>query len=105
MALLGKATHWASLARDASPRPVRHSPGRLDETTEEGFFGRFLAQLAVPAAQLALDRTADGDVLLHLIDVTTGSAAALAPDRGHGHIVRQAGPARLWDDVETAWSA
>ncbi|TYB46444.1 ATP-grasp peptide maturase system methyltransferase [Actinomadura chibensis] len=97
----GNPGHWASLTSDAPPRPVRHSPHRLDEATGEGFFGRFLAQLAAPNAQLL---TGGGDVL-HLVDVTTGATATLVPDRVHGHLVRQAGPARLWDAVEAAWDA
>ncbi|GAA4241905.1 ATP-grasp peptide maturase system methyltransferase [Actinomadura meridiana] len=96
----GNPAHWAALTRDASPRPARHAPSRVDEATEEGFFGRFLAQLAVPDVQLATENTVDGPVL-HLVDVTTGSAATLTPD----HMVRQAGPARLWDAVEATWDA
>ncbi|MFG2091683.1 MULTISPECIES: hypothetical protein [unclassified Spirillospora] len=80
-------------------RPVRHSPERLDEATEEGFFGRFLAQLAVPNAQVV---TA-GDAM-HVTDVTSGSAATLAPDDG-GWRVQQAGPLRLWDAVKAVWEA
>lgn len=98
----GNPGHWASLTGDAPPRPVRHSPHRLDEATEKGFFGRFLAQLAAPDAQLVTQGTGDGGVL-SLVDVTTGAAATLTPDRVHGHTVRQAGPARLWDAVEAAW--
>jgi protein-L-isoaspartate O-methyltransferase len=91
----GNPAHWASLTRDAETRPVRYGPERLDESTEDGFAGRFLAQLAAPNAQLA---TLNGTT--QLIDVTTGSTAAFTPDG-----VRQAGPLRLWDAVEAAWSA
>ncbi|MFI0367759.1 ATP-grasp peptide maturase system methyltransferase [Actinomadura sp. 1N219] len=90
----GNPAHWASLARNADARAVRHGPERLEAATEEGFFGRFLAQLAVPNAQLVT--SADTTCL---IDVTTGSAAVLASDEGERH-VRQAGPLRLWDAVE-----
>ncbi|WP_279491630.1 hypothetical protein [Actinomadura sp. KC216] len=96
--------HWASVTHDAPPRPVRHSPHRLDEATSEGLFGRFLAQLAAPDAQLVTERTIDQDIL-HMIDVNTGAAATLIPDHAHGHTVRQAGPTRLWDAVEAAWDA
>ncbi|MGI5207306.1 ATP-grasp peptide maturase system methyltransferase [Spirillospora sp. CA-108201] len=93
----GNPTHWRALARKAAARPVRHSPERLDEPTEDGFFGRFLAQLAAPDAQLATS-----DEGLHLIDVTTGSVAALT-SRPDGWQVQQAGPLRLWDSIEEVW--
>lgn len=99
----GNPAHWSSLTRDAPPRTARHSPRRLGETTDQGFFGRFLAQLAAPNAQLVTESTGDEDVL-HLIDVTTGSAATLTPS-GEDWSVRQIGPLRLWDAVETAWNA
>jgi hypothetical protein len=97
----GNPAHWASLTRDSPPRQVRHDPGWLDDPTPGGFFGRFLAQLAVPAAQLA----ADGQGGLHLVDLATGSAATFSPQSAGGQFVRQAGPVRLWDAVETAWDA
>ncbi|WP_203596981.1 hypothetical protein [Actinomadura bangladeshensis] len=89
----GNPAHWASLTRDAETRPVRYGPERLDEPTEGGFAGRFLAQLAVPNAQLAvLNGTTQ------LLDVTTGSTAAFTPGG-----VRQAGPLRIWDAIEAVW--
>jgi hypothetical protein len=39
-----------------------------------------------------------GDTV-HLVDVTTGSAASLTPQDG-GWSVREGGPARLWDRIE-----
>jgi NACHT domain len=97
----GNPSHWAALTRSATPRPARHSPGRLEELTAEGFFGLFLAQLAAPNAQLA----SEGDTT-HLIDVTTGSVATLTPSGPDGNgTVRQAGPLRLWDAIEAAWDA
>ncbi len=91
----GNPAHWASLTHDAEPRPVRHGPERLDDSTEDGFSGRFLAQLAAPNAQLTMmNGTAQ------LIDVTTGSTAAFTSDG-----VRQAGPVRLWDASEATWDA
>ncbi|WP_245918670.1 ATP-grasp peptide maturase system methyltransferase [Actinomadura mexicana] len=95
----GNPAHWRALTRDAAARAVRHSPECLDEPTEERFFGRFLAQLAVPNAQLATS-----DEAVQLIDVTTGSAATLIPGPD-GWQVRQAGPLRLWDTVEAVWDA
>lgn len=95
----GNPVHWESLIRDAPERPARHDPRRLDEPTAEGFFGRFLAQLAAPTAQTM----SSGDTV-HLVDVTSGSVAALA---FHDSVwrVRQSGPARLWDAIEAAWDA
>ncbi|MFG2016296.1 ATP-grasp peptide maturase system methyltransferase [Actinomadura geliboluensis] len=91
----GNPAHWASLTHDAEFRPVRHGPERLDDSTEDGFSGRFLAQLAAPNAQLTMmNGTAQ------LIDVTTGSTAAFTSDG-----VRQAGPVRLWDAIEATWDA
>lgn len=100
----GNPAHWASLTASAPARAARHNPARLDEATNEGFFGRFLAQLAAPNAQLTTENTNGGDVL-HLVDVTTGSAATLTPDDDGGHVVRQTGPRDLWDAVEAAWDA
>lgn len=95
----GTPAHWDVLTREAAPRPARHEPGRLTEPTDESFFARFLAQLAVPTAQLT-----GTDDATHLIDVVTGSVAALVPEGGTWQ-VRQAGPVRLWDAVETALDA
>jgi hypothetical protein len=96
---IGNPAHWAALTRDASPRPARHSPDRLDKPTSEGFFARFLAQLAAPNAQLA-----STDDTVHLVDVATGSAASVTQHAGIWQ-ARQAGPVQLWDAVETAWDA
>lgn len=96
---VGNPAHWAGLTRDVDPRSVRHSPDRLEEATGEGFFARFLAQLAAPNAQLA----STGDTVW-LIDVTTGSVAAVTRRSGVWW-VRQAGPVCLWDAVETVWDA
>ncbi|MFC4054073.1 ATP-grasp peptide maturase system methyltransferase [Actinomadura syzygii] len=95
----GNPADWDALTRSAPGRPARYAPGRLDEATDEAFFGRFLAQLAAPNTQQLT--SPDGDTM-HLIDITTGSAATLTSG-GDGYTVRQAGPLRLWDAVETAW--
>ncbi|TDD34254.1 hypothetical protein E1287_17375 [Actinomadura sp. KC06] len=71
----------------------------MEAATGEGFFARFLAQLAAPGIQQATD----GDTV-HLIDVITGSAATLTR-AADGGTVRQAGPLRLWDAIEAAWDA
>lgn len=96
----GNPSHWASLTRDARPREVHHDWMRLNEATEAGFFGRFIAQLAAPGAQLATDG-GDG---VYLVDVATGSVAAFSSGPAES-TVRQVGPRRLWDDIEAAWNA
>ncbi|WP_216651535.1 hypothetical protein [Actinomadura litoris] len=79
----------------------------MDEATDEGFFARFLAQLAAPNTQQLTDP--DGNTV-HLVDVTTGSSVTLTPDsapggtsggpsEGRGWRVRQAGPLRLWEGL------
>ncbi len=90
---LGNPTHWSSLHRD-NPRPARHAPEQITAATDEGFFVRFLAQCAVPNAQMA---TLRDDV--HLVDVVSGSVATLTRD-GEIWQARQTGPVRLWDAVE-----
>ncbi|MGW1073534.1 hypothetical protein [Streptomyces sp. NPDC002537] len=46
--------------------------------------------------------TDGGPMLDHLIDLQGRSFATLVPDGGGGYVVRQGGPARLWDAVEEA---
>ncbi|MEV4252856.1 hypothetical protein AB0J52_06760 [Spirillospora sp. NPDC049652] len=99
----GNPAHWAHLTAGSPERDARHAPTRLDEATPTGFFGRFLAQLAAPNTQLAIHPAADGQDVRHLLDVTTGPAATLTATGDGGHTVRQTGPRRLWDDIETAW--
>ncbi|WP_327358071.1 hypothetical protein [Streptomyces sp. NBC_01304] len=36
---------------------------------------------------------------MHLVDVTTNSAATLTPDQG-GRQVREGGPLRVWERIE-----
>ncbi|MFE1247488.1 ATP-grasp peptide maturase system methyltransferase [Streptomyces sp. NPDC058735] len=93
----GNPAHWAAELPE-SPRIARHGPERITAATEEAFPLRFLVQSAVPDAQLAIV----GGVV-HLVDVVSGSAAALSPDGEGGDggwRVREAGPVRLWERVE-----
>jgi hypothetical protein len=76
-----------------SARRIRTCPERVIAATEEAFHLRFLAQSAVPGAQM----TTVGDTV-HLVDVTTGSAAAHPHDGGWS--VWEGGPARLWERIE-----
>lgn len=81
----GNPAHWAS-GLPEKPRSARHSPERVSAATEVAFHLRFLAQCAVPDAQM----TTVGEVV-HLVDVVTGSAATLTPDDGAWQ-VREGGP-------------
>ncbi|MFD4987561.1 ATP-grasp peptide maturase system methyltransferase [Streptomyces sp. NPDC058374] len=91
--VFGNPAHWAAgLPRTA--RTARQSPERITAATEEAFHLRFLAQCAVPDAQM----TTVGDIV-YLVDVVTGSAATLTPV-GDRWEVREGGPVRLWERVE-----
>ncbi|MDT0385961.1 ATP-grasp peptide maturase system methyltransferase [Streptomyces dubilierae] len=93
----GNPAHWA--AGLPAGRAARHSPERITAGTDEAFHLRFLAQCAVPDAQM----TTAGDVV-HLVDVTTGSAATLTPHEDLWE-VREGGPMRLWERIERVLSA
>lgn len=94
----GNPAHWvAGLPEQA--RSPRHTPERITAATEEAFHLRFLAQSAIPDAQM----TTVGEVV-HLIDVVSGSAATLAPT-GSGWQVREGGPVRLWERIEAVLDA
>lgn len=81
-----------SLFPRGEPRETRIDPNVLDDMT-----GVFVAQLAAPSAQ----RLGTGDEVI-LIDVATGSQASTKRMDGGGWTVRQHGPLRLWDAVESA---
>ncbi len=89
----GNPADWAA-GLPERPRPARHAPERLSAATSEAFHLRFLAQCAVPDAQMV---TVDG--VPHLIDVVSGSAATLTSD-GDAWNVREAGPVKLWERIE-----
>lgn len=92
--MFGNPAHWAAGVSGAAARMARHSPQRITAATEEAFHLRFLAQCAVPDAQM----TTVGDIV-HLVDVVTGSAATLTP-AGDRWEVREGGPVRLWERIE-----
>ncbi|MEU1407981.1 ATP-grasp peptide maturase system methyltransferase [Streptomyces sp. NPDC005728] len=94
----GNPAHWAA-DLPGKGRAARHSPDRITAATEEAFHLRFLAQCAVPAAQM----TAVGE-MVHLVDVVTGSAAALTFADG-GWQVRESGEVRLWSLIEEVLDA
>lgn len=89
----GNPADWSAGLPDES-RPARHTPDRLTEATDEAFHLRFLAQCAVPEAQMV---TIGG--VLHLIDIVSGSAATLSPE-GDEWNVREGGPLKLWTRIE-----
>ncbi|MEU6719061.1 ATP-grasp peptide maturase system methyltransferase [Nonomuraea sp. NPDC046802] len=91
----GNPAHWASTLTGRT-RMARHGPELINAASNEAFHLRFLAQCAIPNAQmLTIDDTT------YLIDVVSGSAAILTPDP-EGWQVRQHGPFLLWDAVEDA---
>ncbi|WP_327377707.1 ATP-grasp peptide maturase system methyltransferase [Streptomyces sp. NBC_01216] len=96
------------LARPQSPPPLGMLPD-IDQGDERlttlgadvinDWDTRFVAQIAAPRAQrISLDR--DGRTEHVLVDVGDGSWAALAETEGRW-TVRQGGPERIWDDIET----
>ncbi|MBM9624680.1 ATP-grasp peptide maturase system methyltransferase [Streptomyces zhihengii] len=94
----GNPAHWAAGLPETG-RAARHSPERITAGTEEAFHLRFLAQCAVPDAQM----TTVGEVV-HLVDVVTGSAATLTPVDGRWE-VREGGPVPLWERIERVLSS
>ncbi|MFZ3496086.1 ATP-grasp peptide maturase system methyltransferase [Streptomyces sp. 5.8] len=101
------------LARPQAPPPLGVLPDMSEGVERSALLGadvlddwdaRFVAQVAAPRAQrFSLDR--DGRTEHVLIDVEVGSWAVLYEDGGRW-IVRQDGPACLWDDIEdhvTRW--
>ena len=96
--VFGNPAHWAA-GLPEKPRTSRQSPERITAATEEAFHLRFLAQSAVPDAQMVTV----GDTV-HLVDVVTGSAATLIPTDG-GWRVREGGPVKLWERIERVLDA
>ncbi|MEU1452021.1 ATP-grasp peptide maturase system methyltransferase [Streptomyces avermitilis] len=94
----GNPAHWAA-GLPAMPRMARHRPERITDATEEAFHLRFLAQSAVPDAQMT---TVSG--VVHLVDVVTGSAATLTR-QDCGWQVREGGAVRLWERIERVLDA
>ncbi|MFD4241533.1 ATP-grasp peptide maturase system methyltransferase [Streptomyces sp. NPDC058525] len=95
---LGNPTHWTAQLTDGGRR-AQHSPQRITAATTEAFHLRFLAQSTIPDAQMT---TVGKSVLL--ADTVTGSAALLTP-QGDEWEVRERGPARLWEQVESVLTA
>ncbi|WP_067171255.1 ATP-grasp peptide maturase system methyltransferase [Microtetraspora niveoalba] len=97
-------------ARPHAGPPLGELPDREDGEERAAVYGgevleewtsRWIAQLAAPGAQQFSMRYEDGPMTHWLIDQAAGSWAWLAP-AGDGWTVRQGGPRRLWDDIESA---
>ncbi|MFF0592457.1 ATP-grasp peptide maturase system methyltransferase [Streptomyces antibioticus] len=89
----------ARAAYSDTERPARIAPVLLDE-----WMPAFLAQLAVPGAQLVRATAADGTLSLYLFDSERESFAAFTQDTA-GWTVRQGGPIAVWDAVEETLAA
>ncbi|MEU2788479.1 ATP-grasp peptide maturase system methyltransferase [Streptomyces sp. NPDC007100] len=97
------------LARPHRPPPLGCLPdmssadegptGLAPHAALDDWTSRFVAQLAAPRAQHITLTREDGSAEEVLLDVADGSWAALRQDKGRS-LVRQGGPARLWDAVE-----
>ncbi|OLT23920.1 hypothetical protein BJF79_14330 [Actinomadura sp. CNU-125] len=82
---------------DAGARPAVVGPGVLKDWT-----GAFVAQLAAPTVVAQAVRVDGGPWVEYCLDTASGAVAFLTPDADGGWTVRQAGPKRIWDDVEAA---
>ncbi|MEU3838939.1 ATP-grasp peptide maturase system methyltransferase [Streptomyces sp. NPDC028635] len=89
----GNPGDWAA-GLSQEPRRARHAPVFITDATADAFHLRFLAQCAVPDAQMTVLNGVH-----YLIDVVSGSAAALSSSGGAWD-VRQGGPVKLWERVE-----
>jgi hypothetical protein len=96
--VFGHPADWTA-GLTAQARSTHLSPTRITASTAEASLLRFLAQCALPSAQLLTT----GDAV-HLIDVVSGSAASLAPE-GDSWRVREGGPMNLWERIERLVSA
>jgi methyltransferase of ATP-grasp peptide maturase system len=94
----GNIHQWAAMLHASPARPAEVSPTPFRESSVHSFHSKFIAQLAVPYAQLTSDGTS-----MYLVDAWSGSVAGLTPD-GDRYTVREAGPDRLWSRVEDALS-
>ncbi|MBO7934672.1 ATP-grasp peptide maturase system methyltransferase [Streptomyces sp. S9] len=93
-----------------APESLGMVPGPDDGTARRAVRGpdllsrsgpAFMAQLAAPDARFFSTAVGGGPVSTFLLDSVTGSFAVLTPTDG-GWQVRQGGPRRLWDAIESA---
>ncbi|MGX2997059.1 ATP-grasp peptide maturase system methyltransferase [Streptomyces sp. JNUCC 64] len=96
------------LARPQTPPPLgvlpdlgagTERPARVGWDALDDWTARFVAQLAVPGAQ-RFGLAVDGEPLRVLLDVRTGSWAALRETGDGRWAVREGGPEALWERVE-----
>ncbi|MFJ8308758.1 MULTISPECIES: ATP-grasp peptide maturase system methyltransferase [unclassified Streptomyces] len=93
-----------------APESLGMVPGRDDGTRREAMYGpevltgsgsAFMAQLAAPDARFFSMPSEGGPVSTFVLDSITGSFAVLTPSE-NGWQVRQGGPRRVWDAIESA---
>jgi methyltransferase of ATP-grasp peptide maturase system len=82
---------------DATPRPTA-----VGHDVREDWTSNFVAQLAIPNARQETISRDGGPFVHYYFDTATESVASLTAEPDGGWTVRQAGPVRLWDAVETA---
>jgi methyltransferase of ATP-grasp peptide maturase system len=94
-----------------APESLGRVPGPDDGTARKAAYGpealstsgpAFMAQLAASDARFFSMGADGGPVSTFLLDSVTDSFAVLSPTDGGGWQVRQGGPRRLWDAVESA---
>lgn len=81
----------------AEPRPSRIAPDALHDWTAQ-----FIAQLAIPNAQVIGKSVDGGPMVDYYVDSETGSIASLTPQDDGIYQVRETGPLALWSSVEKA---
>jgi hypothetical protein len=81
----GNPSHWTARIAPGG-RAARHSPDRITAAAAESFHLRFLAQCAVPHAQLTYLANA-----VCLVDVVTGSVAVLTPQEQEWRVSESGG--------------
>lgn len=83
---------------DGAARTSKYGPSVLTD----GGGTAFVAQLAAPNARFFSMPVEGGPVCTFMLDSVSNAFAVLAPGSEGGWNVRQGGPLRLWDDVESS---
>jgi len=85
---------------ETTERPTVVGPEILDPW--DGWTSMFIAQLAVPDAQLLIYGVDDGPLIEHIVDARQRSVAILHKLSDDSAVVQQGGPIALWDVIEEA---